>query len=188
MLTSLHSHSAFGAVSTAIVIFIWNRYNQDKRLSILVFGLLGGFVARIPDWDLFLNKELHWDSTNMAHRSVYTHSIFGVFLFWIAFLFLIYTYNLLIRKYSDREKIPWKISSVALSASILSHLVTDAMEDYPTRTFYPFSNQTEFYGFIPMEVYHSQYFIVSSWIIGFGGVVILHLIEKYRLGKVTNSS
>ena len=183
MLTCLHSHSSLGAISTANVIYIWNQKNPDKRISIIVMALLGGFVARIPDWDIYLNKEMGWNSVNMAHRSVYSHSILGVFLFGLAFVLVIYTINQVIKKFELGKLLPNKIISIALSASVLSHVVSDSLEDYPTRVFYPFTKD-EFYGFIPTSFFHDHDFIVSLWIIAIVSVLALDIIDKKKIKRV----
>jgi len=182
MLTSLHSHSALGAICTAIVIYIWNQNNPDKRISILVMAFFGFIVARIPDWDIFLNEELGWDSTNMAHRSVYSHSILGVLLFGLTFLIVIYGINKIIKKYDLGNVLPNKIISIALTVSVISHVFSDALEDYPTRTFYPFT-KNEFYGFIPTSFYHNEIFLISLIIVSLVGILALDKIDKKNAKK-----
>jgi membrane-bound metal-dependent hydrolase YbcI (DUF457 family) len=182
MLTSLHSHSSLGAICTAIVIFIWNQKNPDQRVSIIVMAFFGFIVARIPDWDIFLNEELGWDSTNMAHRSVYTHSVLGIMLFGLTFLIIIYAINMIIKKYDLGNVLPNKIISFALTVSVISHVFSDALEDYPTRTFYPLT-KNEFYGFIPTSFYHNEIFLISLIVVSLVGILALDNIDKKNAKK-----
>ncbi len=166
-----------GALSASVVTYLWNRRNPNEKLSILLMTVLGAIVARIPDWDINLVAEFGLTGSNWAHRSVYTHSILGIILFGTILAMAIIATNHLGKRLEWASSIPVELVTFILTISFVTHLVFDALEAYPTRTLYPITDN-EFSGWIPSSVYYSNFFLFSSWIVGFGGSIALILADK----------
>lgn len=175
----ISEHSAFGALSASVVTYVWNRRNPDQNMSIILMAVLGAITARMPDWDIDIVAAFGFTSSNWAHRSVYTHSILAIILFSTLLATLLIATNRLGKRLEWPSNIPVEIVTFILTIAFVTHIVFDALEAYPTRILYPITDN-EFSGWIPSSVYYSNFFLFSSWIVGFGGSIALILFDKEK--------
>ncbi len=172
-------HSAIGALTASVFTLVWNHKHPDRPLSVMWMSILGVIVARVPDWDINFVEFFEIGSSNWAHRSVYTHSIYGIFLFGILVIIINIFVNLVRERLGKVNTMPYYIVPIILIIAFATHIVGDAFENYPTRLFYPFSSN-EFRGWIPGPIYKTNSFTLITNIVGYGTAIVLSIIQYKR--------
>jgi len=132
-------------VCLAVVIgYFWNKKQEHVEMKLYWILILGAVAGHFPDFDS--NISVLTENAGWAHRSQYTHSIFGL-LVWPAIIAIAaFCVHLLLTRSKNLEN--FQIIYLSTFAAYLSHLFTDTIEDYPTPILYPFTT-TPYFGFIP---------------------------------------
>lgn len=134
---------ALGICLATIIGYFWNKKQKHAEVKLYWLLVLGAVAGHFPDFDS--NIAVLTGNSGWAHRSQYTHSIFGL-LVWPALIAIIaFCIHLLLTRSKNLENV--QIIHLSTFAAYLSHLFTDIIEDYPTPILYPFTTAT-YFGFI----------------------------------------
>jgi len=126
-----------------IIGYFWNKKGRSVDIPLYWFPLIGAIGGNFLDMDFFVYRFLGDPDSGWAHRSIYTHSILGIFLWPIVISLVIFGVHALITRSRKAEN--WRVLYIAALVSYASHLSTDVIEYYPTPLLYPFST-VELYG------------------------------------------
>lgn len=135
---------ALGICLTIVIGYLWNKKQKSVEVKLYWVLILGAVAGHFPDFDS--NISVLTGNAGWAHRSMYTHSIFG-FLVWPAIIATTaFCMHLLLTKSKNLKN--FQLLYLSTFVSYLSHLLTDVVEDYPTPILYPFTTD-KYFGFIP---------------------------------------
>jgi len=144
------AHMATGMCIAIIIGYFWNKKKRTINISLYWFLLIGAFAGNFPDIDYYISHWLGNTNIGWSHRSIYTHSLFGLVIWPILIALVIFGIHALITRSKKLENL--KIIYFAAFFPYISHLVTDLVEDYPTPILYPFTSK-RYYGFVPEQIW-----------------------------------
>lgn len=137
---------ALGICLATIIGYFWNKKQKHAEVKLYWLPVLGAVAGHFPDFDSNIAVLAGNPTDGWAHRSMYTHSIFGL-LVWPAIIAMVVFYiHLLLTKSKNLKN--FQLLYLSAFVPYLSHLLTDIVEDYPTPILYPFTTN-QYFGFIP---------------------------------------
>lgn len=167
---------ALGICLATIIGYFWNKKQKLVEVKLYWVLILGVVAGHFPDFDS--NISVLTENAGWAHRSMYTHSIFGL-LVWPALIAITaFCIHLLLTK--SRNLKTFQLLYLSAFAPYLSHLLTDIVEDSPTPILYPFTT-INYFGFIPKNesVFPNTIIIILSLLIS-----AFFLYRYYRVEAV----
>ena len=139
---------ALGICLAIIIGYFWNKKQKHVEVKLYWVLILGAIAGHFPDFDSnisILTKNASW-----AHRSMYTHSIFGLLVWPAIIAIVVFCVHLLLTRSKNLKN--FQLLYLSTFAPYLSHLLTDIVEDYPTPILYPFTTD-KYFGFIPKSAF-----------------------------------
>lgn len=145
------AHITLGMCIAVIIGYFWNRSAKRIVVNIYYLMFLGAIAGAFPDMDSIMPMFIEQVPYGGEHRGLYTHSLFGIFV-WPIWLAIMTGGAHTLVKNPKRKLDTFKLIYVTTLAAFLSHIITDLIEYYPTPILYPFT-ETRYYGFVPEGIH-----------------------------------
>jgi membrane-bound metal-dependent hydrolase YbcI (DUF457 family) len=174
------AHMALGMCVALLIGYFWNKRGNKVHIPIYWFLLVGAIAANTPDTDFFFYYFLDNPDSGWAHRSYYTHSLFGIFLWPIVISLVFFTVHALVSKSKKAEN--WRIFYAATIWAYASHLFSDSNENYDIPLAWPFS-KTQLHGWYTEDIYGVNILSRSVMCISLITIAGLLIHYYYKLKK-----